>query len=373
MKITAFKFTETKVSDKGNWIFVSVHTDQGITGIGEASQSGNDGLVLVALKHFEKQLLGLDPTNIVDLWQRMVYPRTVFSGDMGRIGATAISAIDQALWDIKGKALGVPVWKLMGGKYRDSVRLYANLNRGIFDRSPASFVGAAQRAVADGFTAIKCTPFDEVIYTHRDRAGYVADINLGVERLKQVRAAVGDSIDLLVDCHGRFDYPTAKQLLETLEPLNLFWIEEPIPEHQKEAMADLARSSKTTIAGSETLFGRREFWPIIRDRAVHVIMPDVKHAGGLTECLKIAALAEIQQIGVAPHSPAGPVSNMAGVHLAAAIPNFIILEYAFGEVSWRRESASPTESIERGYMPVPNRPGLGIELNQAIEAHRVLK
>jgi galactonate dehydratase len=302
----------------------------------------------------------------------MVRASGIFSGDAGRVGATAISAVDQALWDIAGKALDVPVWRLLGGKRRDKVRLYANLNRGTKDRSAQGFADAASRAVDAGFSAVKATPFDEVHWRRMDRAGLERDADIGVERLVQTRRAIGDEIELLVDCHQRFDLALAMKVAAKTLPLNLYWFEEPVPREKVEAMRHITLHSGHTTAGGEALFGREQFWDYIAEGAVHVIMPDVKHAGGITECRRIAALAEVKQISVAPHSPAGPVSMMAGVHLAATISNFTVLEYAFGEVDWRSQLTRPAEAIQNGYIKVPDAPGLGIELDEAmLAAHRL--
>lgn len=372
MKISSFEIIEINVTPKGNWLFVNIHTDAGIRGLGEASQSGNDALVKAALRQYETQLIGQDPTNINALWTQMRDPTPVFSGDAGRVGATAISAIEQALWDIKGKALVVPVWQLLGGKYRDQVRIYANLNRGINDRQPEGFAAAAQKATEAGFSAIKCTPFDEVNHRQQDREQVQNDMALGIQRVQAIRDAVGSDVDLMVDCHSRFDLALAQQVAEALKPLNLYWLEEPVASNQLDAMMLLSQQSGHTIAGGEAFLKREAFFNAIEQRTMHVLMPDIKHAGGIAECQRIAALAEVKQISVSPHSPAGPVSHMAGVHLAAAIPNFLMLEFAFGEVDWHPQLVAPVEQIEDGYMKVPDLPGLGIELNpELLEQHRV--
>ena len=372
MKITELTLHAVDASPRGNWFFVQLHTDAGMSGIGEASQSGNDALVLSALSLMGERLVGCDPTQPEVLWERMVRSGGIFSGNAGRVGATAISAIDQALWDIAGKALGVPVWRLLGGKRRDRVCLYANLNRGTRDRSPQGFADAAARAVDAGFSAVKATPFDEVHWRGMDRPGVESDASKGVERLEFTRRAIGDQVELLVDCHQRFDLPLAMKVAHKTLPLNLYWFEEPVPDGHVEALRHITLHSGHTTAGGESLFGREQFWDYIEKDAVHVLMPDVKHAGGITECRRIAALAETKQIPIAPHSPAGPVSTMAGVHVAATVSNFTLLEYAFGEVPWREDLICPAERIEDGYIAVPDAPGLGIELNEAVlEAHRI--
>lgn len=371
MKITEVELIEINASVRGNWVFVKVKTDVGITGIGEASQSGNDQLVRLALMQLGERLEGADPTQPEAVWEQMARSTDIFSGGVGRVSATAVSAFDQAIWDIAGKALGVPVWRLLGGKRREKVRLYANLNRGTRDRSVEGFAHAAKAAVDAGFRAVKCTPFDEVHHDNLDRDGVEQDIDLGVARIAACREAVGGEIELLVDCHCRFNEALAQRVADKVRGLNLYWIEEPMPRDQIAAMRNFTSTSGLTVAGGESLFGREGFWQYVDRRAVHIIMPDVKHAGGISECRRIATLAETRNIAVAPHSPAGPVSTIAGVHLAATIQNFLVLEYAFGEVEWRQALINPVERIDGGFMPVPETPGLGVDLNpKFVNDHR---
>ena len=369
MKITGLRIVDVAASHRGHWLFVLVETDAGITGVGEASQSGNDHLVQAALLQLGEQLEGQDPTQPEVVWQRMVGGGgEVFSGKSGRIGATAVSAIDQALWDIAGKALDVPVWRLLGGRHRQRIRCYANLNRGTTDRSPEGFAQQAASAVSAGFRAVKCTPFDEVRGGLADRDDVEAGLDQGIARLQAAREAIGGDIELLVDCHCRFDAALSQQLLAKVRPLRLYWLEEPLPRDQVEAMAHITAHGGVTTAGGESFFGRSGFRDYIHKRAVHVIMPDVKHAGGITELRRIAHLAEVEQIPVAPHNPAGPVSTLAGVHAAATIRNFLMLEWAFGEVAWRGQLVRPAEVIEDGFITVPDGAGLGIELDEAVAA-----
>ena len=366
MKITGVRVLEIEASRRGSWILVEVRTDSGLTGIGEASQSGNDRLVRESLLQLGERLAGADPTQPEVIWERLTRSSDIFAEGAGRVAATAVSAVDQALWDIAGKALEVPVWRLLGGRRRERVRLYANLNRGTRDRSVEGFARAARAAVEAGFRAVKCTPFDEIRHDRLDRDGVEEDLDLGVARIAASREAVGPGVDLLVDCHCRFNLALARKAAEKVRGLDLYWFEEPLPRGQVGEMRSLRESSGLTLAGGEGFFGREGFWEYLSQGAVDVIMPDVKHAGGISECRRIAALAETRNIPVAPHSPAGPVSTIAGVHLAASIRNFLILEYAFGEVPWREQLISPPERIEGGFMPLPEGPGLGVELNQEI-------
>ncbi|MDP7363137.1 MAG: mandelate racemase/muconate lactonizing enzyme family protein, partial [Candidatus Latescibacteria bacterium] len=241
-------------------------------------------------------------------------------------------------------------------------------NRGTTDRSPEGFAQAAVAAVEAGFRAVKATPFDEVRASHQDRDGLWQDVERGLARLRATREAIGGEIDLLVDCHCRFDLPLAMRVAEAVRPLDLFWFEEAIPRDQIDANAHITAHSGQTTAGGESFFGRAEFERYVTTGAVHILMPDVKHAGGITECRRIAHQAQIHQVSVAPHSPAGPVSTMAGVQVAATISNFLVLEWAFGEVPWRAELLQPAEIVEDGFIEVPDGPGLGFELDTDVVA-----
>jgi galactonate dehydratase len=372
MKITDLHIFEVDASARGNWLFVVIDTDSGIQGVGEASQSGNDELVGVCLRQLGERIEGADPTQPEVVWELTAGASDVFSGTSGRVGATAISAIDQAMWDIAGKAADLPAWSLLGGRRRERVRCYANLNRGTTDRSPEGFARQAQAAVAAGFRAVKATPFDEVRAAHQDRDGLWSDVEKGLARLRATREAIGGDIDLLVDCHCRFDLPLALRVAEAVKPLDLFWFEEAVPRDQIQANAHITAHSGQITAGGESFFGRAEFERYVNQQAVHILMPDVKHAGGMTECRRIAHQAQVHQVSVAPHNPAGPVSTMAGVHVAATIPNFLILEWAFGEVPWRGDLLKPAEIVEDGYLTVPSTPGLGFELDAKVVATHVV-
>ena len=371
MKITGVRTSLVKVTKRGDWVFVRVDTDEGITGIGEASQSGNDGLALATLRQMADRLIGQDPLRIGTIWGGLAHPGGVFSGRGGRPMQTALSGVEQALWDILGKALSVPVHVLLGGRLRDRIRLYANINRATWDRSPEGFAENARCAVQEGFTAIKCAPFDEVHRRNLDRADLRRGADAGLARLWAIREAIGKDVDLLVDCHARFTPSLARQIAKEMEALGMFWYEEPVPCTQLQVLSEVTACSPVPVASGESLFGREGFWEMIADRAVDVLMPDVKHAGGIQECVRIAGLAEVMETPIAPHNPAGPVSTAASVHLCSVIPNFLILEYAWGEVPWRSSIVAPAEEIVDGHLLVPEVPGLGVALNEEVEeAHR---
>lgn len=345
------------------WLFVQVHTDEGLVGLGEASQGGN-ALVRAYLQQVKQDLLGRDPCQVEPLSTQLLARAS------GKGPATAVSAVEQALWDLWGQSLGRPIWALLGGRHRERVVLYANVNRATFDRSPAGFAESARRAVADGFRAVKCAPFDDVSYQWPDREANLRGIAVGVERVAAIRAAIGPGIRLMVDCHSRFDVPTAIRVARELETLDLAWLEEPVPDWDLDGLERIREHSPMPIAGAESLIGRTGFWETIRRRVLDVIMPDVKHAGGILELRKIAALAETCRLSVAPHNPSGPVSTLASVHLCAAIPNFLALEFPWGETSWRGQLLSPAEVIVDGSIAVPERPGLGFALDpDVVRAH----
>lgn len=358
MQITGIEVRQVRVTKRGNWIFVLVHTDAEITGIGEASQSLNEEACLAALKKFDTQLRGKDPRQIAAIRQLL---RKV---DGGRGYNTALSAVEQALWDILGQHLNVPVHTFFGGAVRDRIRLYANINRHVNDRTPAGFARAAQQAVAEGFTAIKLAPFDELSGTGHIRTGPKAAWRPGVERVRAVRKAIGPEIELAVDCHGRMEISEALIVGNELAECDLLWYEEPVRHTQP---ADLQRVTHTVpmpTASTESIFGILGHRPFLVERVVDVIMPDVKHCGGLLELAEIAAAARMHSILVAPHNPAGPLSTAATAQVVSTLQNFLILEFAWGEVDWRANLLEPAERIEDGHLILSQRPGLGHRLNQ---------
>jgi galactonate dehydratase len=358
LRITDLEVILMKAGYRGNWIFIRLHTSSGLIGLGEASQSGNDSLVIKATKKLVEQIKGENPLQVEVLWKKMVKESRILDSYAGRVGATAISAIDQCLWDIRGKFFNLPIWRIMGGYHHKKVQLYANINRGLTDRSTNGFAEKAKKALKTGFKAIKCAPFDEVHYQNYRKK----DLELGIERIKQIRSYIGAKIKLLVDCHSRFNLPLALEIIEKLQDYNIYWLEEPVSRVDIDAMRDLSKKSVINIAGGESYFGLLRFWDSIIRGTIHIIMPDVKHAGGLTECKRIATIACIKNIPVAPHNPSGPISTMASVHFATSIPNFLILEYAFDEVEWRERITQPNETVEEGFIQLTDKPGLGIKL-----------
>ena len=366
MKIVSISTLVVHVNHRGDWLHVVVETDAGITGVGEASHNGNDALCIAAAEQFGQLLAGEDPRHIARI--RQLLRRK----DGGRVYNTALSGLEQALWDVLAQSLGVPLHVLFGGAVRHRLRLYANINRHVTDRSPDGFARAASQAVDEGFTAIKMAPFDELRHPYRYRTGPNADWHPGVKRVRTVRKAIGHEVELAVDCHSRMEVSEAVIVGQELADANLFWYEEPVAHTDTAGLAAVAARVPQPIASAESVYGVEGFRPFTAERCVDVIMPDVKHCGGILELNEIAAAARMSQILVAPHNPAGPLSTAFTAQAAAAWSNFYILEYAWGEVDWRSGLLSPPERIDEGHLLLSQEPGSGHRLNpDIVEKYRV--
>ncbi len=371
VRVTNFSVIRVAVNTRGDWLFVQLETDDGLIGIGEASHGGNgparDAIVTAILEQQCWPLLrGCDPRAVV------AATTTLRPVAKGIAGATAVSACEQALWDIAGQAAGLPIYRLFGGAVRDRIPLYANVNRATPERTPNGFARSAKAAAAEGFPAIKCAPFDGMERRRvRDR-DQRERVRLGLACIAAVRDAVGPEIELFVDCHSHFDAPTAVDVARELRDLGVTWFEEPLPTAQLEALQKLRPIVPgMELIGGETLYGIEEFWPYLATGVWDLIMPDVKHCGGISALHSICQLATALGIGVAPHNPSGPVAMAASAHVAAALPFVRWLEFAWGEVPWRAELFSPSEQIVDGAYVLSDRPGLGVELNESVvEAHR---
>ncbi|MFP3897537.1 MAG: mandelate racemase/muconate lactonizing enzyme family protein, partial [Anaerolineales bacterium] len=366
MRIEDLQPVVVHVNHRGDWVFVQIQTDEGIVGLGEASHSGNDALLLSVLEQYGERLVGRDPFQIEKIWQELN------NKNAGRVEHTALSGIEQALWDVMGQALGVPLRTLFGGPVRERVRLYANINRHVTDRSAEGFARAAAQAVAEGFTAIKMAPFDELRPPDHVRTGPRAAWRPGVERVRAVREAIGREVELLIDCHGRMESSEAILVARELEDVNLFWYEEPIPHIYTDELERVTAAVSVPTASAESVYSVEGFAPFLCRPVVDVIMPDVKHDGGLLEMKRIAGAARMRRLLVAPHSPSGPVSTAATGQLVSTLTNFLILEYAWGEADWRANLLDPPERIEEGYLVLSDEPGLGHRLDpRGVEEHRV--
>jgi galactonate dehydratase len=374
VQVTGLELLPVRATERTVWLVVRLRTDQGLLGLGEASDafgfantSKQDALRMESeLRKFFALIQGKSPLDVE------AYPQKgePLAAAGGLISATAYSAIEQALWDLAGQALDIPTYDLFGGKVRDRLPVYANINRATKPRTPEGFAATAKRAIDEGFRAVKAAPFDGFPKPGSPASEIRSAVDQGIACVAAMRAAIGPSIELMVDCHSFFDLALAKSVARSLEPYNLAWYEEPVAPERIEETLEIRRSIRQPMAGGEVLFGIRGFAPLCRRQAVHVIMPDVKHCGGLLEMTRIAAMAQLDGVAVAPHNPSGPVSTAASVQICAGMANFRLLELQWGEVGWRSELVTPEERFENGSIRVPERPGFGIQLNEKLaKAH----
>ena len=338
-----------------NWVFVKVYTDEGISGVGEATLEYKEKALLGALEHIKEYLVGKDPRDIEKHWHT-IYRDAYWRG--GAVLMSALSAVECALWDILGKSLNVPVYRLLGGKYHDKVRIYVN---GWFAgaKTPAEFAEKAKIAVKRGVTAMKWDPFGKNYLDISNK-----DLNTAIECVGAVREAVGNDVDLLIEAHGRFNIPTAVNIAKEMEQFKPMFLEEPVPPDNLDALLEVKMRSNIPISAGERLYTRWDYKPMFDKMAADYIQPDISHAGGIMELKKIAAEAECRYIPFAPHNPSGPVANAATLQLAACCPNFCILEIMYSDVEWRKDVTNEKLEYADGYMTIPDRPGLGIEINE---------
>lgn len=350
-------------SGRRTWMFVEVHTDEGILGIGECSQSRLDQGVALAIEEMKPYFIGKNPLGLIEPSRR----RFLANPFAARIRYAAVSGIEQALWDITGKALGQPVHVLLGGAVRERIQLYANLSQATPSRSPEDLAETAARAVADGFTGVKIYPFPQgpEVAPNRGIALTREERDLAEARIKAVREAIGPDIDLHTDWAWTVTPPDAAQMAERLRPYDLFWIEEPFATDDPEEFAALRRQITPRIAGGEQLSTILPFRQLFEARALDVVMPDLKWIGGISAFREIAHLAAAYDVEVSPHNMSGPVATAASVHLSAVLGNFLTLEYGYAGVPWRDELVAGTETIENGTIPLPTTSGLGITWDPA--------
>jgi len=360
LRITEMEVISVRATARTNWIFIRLTTNDGQTGLGEASV--NRRLNLPELSDFFDLVRDRSPFEIERY--RQAGWATASTGN--RQQATAFSAIEQAQWDLVGKSLGAPVYDLVGGRLRDELPVYANINRATTDRSPNGFAISAQQAVADGFRAIKAAPFDGFPSLDQSRAEVEAATQLGIRCVEAMRAATGPDIDLKIDAHSNFDVALAIDVATQLEPQQLSWYEEPVPPTDLDSTMAIKNGIRQPMAGGEFLFGVEGFSPLCQNRAVDIIMPDVKHCGGVAEIRRIATIADLYDVLVSPHNPSGPVSTMVSAQVCAGLPNFDILEYQWNEVPWRGDLVDPPERFSEGILQVPDGPGYGVTLNNTV-------
>ena len=345
------------------WLFVRVESDDGAFGWGEASLEGHAEAVDGAFEALRDRFIGHDPRRIEDIWQ-VAYRGGFYRG--GPVLMSALAGLEQALWDLKGRALGLPAWEMLGGRVRDKIRAYAWIGG---DR-PHEIAEAAKARADQGFSAVKMNATAEL--------DWIGTPKLFDEVVKRVEAAQAAGMDVGLDFHGRVHRPMAKQLAQAIEPLGLLFIEEPLLSENPEGLRQIAELTSTPIALGERLFSRWDFKPFFEMGAVDIIQPDLSHAGGILECRKIAAMAEAYDIAVAPHCPLGPLALASCLQLAACTPNVAIQEISLGihynvghdllSFVSNKEVLTPVD----GYLPIPEEPGLGITIDEAAvrEAHK---
>lgn len=336
---------------KPRWLFLKIHTNAGITGLGEPITEGRALTCAQAVKEVEPYLIGKDPRAVAHHWQA-IYRHAFYRG--GPILTSALSGIDQALWDIKGKALGVPVYELLGGPTREKIRVYAH----------AGTAAQMKERRAQGFTAFKTGPARKRPARIVETKGFVDNVT---REFAALREAIGPEADIAIDFHGAIPPQTAKLLIKALEPYQPMFIEEPVNCQNVEAMAEIARGTHLPIATGERIFTKWGFREILEKGAASIVQPDLCHAGGITEVRLIAGMAEAYYAAVAPHNPLGPISLAAGLQLAASIPNFLCQE----QVSLGEGYIKSPFRVENGYIPLPTAPGLGIELDEDALANKI--
>jgi galactonate dehydratase len=329
---------------KPRWLFLKIHTDEGLVGLGEPILEGRALTCAQAVAEIAPYLIGKDPTRVVHHWQAM-YRHAFYRG--GPLLTSAISGIDQALWDLAGKALGVPVYKLLGGPTRDRIRIYKGGAR------PENI----KEWIDKGFTAFKTG-------VAKERPARIIEsrafIDKAIGRFAALREAAGPEVDIAIDFHGAISPQTAKILIHELAPYQPMFIEEPVQCQNVDVLADLAQSTHLPIATGERIFTKWGFREILEKRAASILQPDLCHAGGISEVRLIAGMAEAYYAGIAPHNPLGPISLAACVQLDASIPNFLAQEHTTLGEGYLKEPFT----FKDGYVELPTKPGLGIELDE---------
>src|SRR5579883_754148 len=362
LKITDVRTAEVRVH--GYQVHVRIYTDQGIVGQGETTDASQGNVPLI--RQFGRMLMGQDPLNIEAAWER-IRTSGVFAGAQAGVYVTALTGIEIALWDIAGKALGLPVYQLLGGKVRDRVRIYC-------DSGAREMIPGDERSKARihqiqqmGFTAAKIDIDDARDPDRQDRVNWTAsngEIEHMVAKVAFTRELYGKNFDLAVDMHARYDAGTGKRVAKELEPFKLMWLEEPVPAENIDAMREIRASTSTPICCGENLYMRWGFRELLEKRAADIIMPDFQKCGGLLEARKIADLAHTYYVPVAPHGVTSPIGMMATAHVCAAIPNFLVQEWHWiDSLDLWRNWVTEGEIIQKGFIAMPERAGIGVDMN----------
>ena len=362
MRITGIEFLGVNVTPKTNWSFLLVRTEAGLTGTGECTLADHEALLQSEAARITSRLMGMDAL------ARNRIARLIPHASGGLVTHAVVSALEQALWDIAAQVQGVPIHAVLGGALRDSVPLYANINRGADPRTPEGFAGAARRAVAAGFGAVKLAPFEPMVWEDATAPGQRLAYAEGLARIAAVRAAVGAGVDVMVDAHWRFSPGGAAGLIRDLAPFNLFWLECPVSEANHSAirrLRSLAHDRGMRLAGAETLAGLGAYRAIIEAGCYDVLLPDIKYAGGHEEIRRIAALAQTAGMEIAPHNPTGPICHAHSVQLCATLPNLLPLEVQFGETErFFTMTNGHDQRFVQGTATLPAAPGLAVALEE---------
>ena len=363
MKITGIKtniFSSRHSNAKRNWLIVRIQTDEGIEGIGESSMLSSDPIVESLIQEWsENYLVGKDPLAGQVHWTRLHQDNL---GRGGRLYSTVLSGIDIALWDLRGKILGVPVYQLLGGPFRNKLRVYAN---GWYTNpaSPDLIAEEAKKVVEMGYTAMKFDPFGKIAYTTISPE----EAQLSVDRVAAVREAVGPNVDILIEVHARFNVYTAVGLAKRMEQYRPFWYEEPVSQENTNEMRQVRDRINIPVATGERLYLKFPFFDLVKNEAVDILQPDICNAGGITELHKIGSMAEAQHVMMAPHNTNSAVGTVASFHLDTAMPNFLIQEYhaEFYEPHYFQVVQGLPRQKD-GYVNLPEGPGLGISLDDEL-------
>jgi len=365
---SALRITDLKCGYVRGSLFVKIHTNQGIWGCGEGVDAIQGTYQMV--QSFGQRLRNQSPLNVHRLFES-IRKGGVFQGAQAGVFVAVLSAIETALWDLAGKALNVPVYQLLGGKFRDRIRVYCDT--ALYQtRLPQAevFAAAAKKAVQDGYTAIKFdldqamdpNKFDQFNWTASP-----AEVQRMVDQLSAARAAVGPNVDICADMHARYDYPTGLKVAKAVEPLNLMWLEEPVPAENADAYKLIADSTTTPICAGENFYLAYGFRKMLETGALDIVMPDLQKTGGLGEGQRIANLANLYYVPFAPHMVASFLGAMASAHVCASVPNFMILEwqtYFDTQPMWKEMVKYDGPWVEKGFLTVSNKPGIGVDINE---------
>lgn len=360
---------------KYNWTMIKITTDTGLTGVGEATNWPGSPIIKAAAVHVGERILGLDPLRTDFIWQKL-YRDLNWIGPYGA-SLCAISGIDMALLDLKGKHCGMPCYELLGGAFRKNIRLYANYWFTGGDLSGESYAEQARKVKKAGFTGLKFDPFAHTNYLYGD--DLETNLSLSPEQqdtayevTKAVREAVGPDFDMMIETHAMLNFEVAVKMAERLAPLGVTWYEEPAgPESADTLRAFRERlPSRVPICVGERHYTRHGFRPVLENHICDVVMPDITRCGGPSEMKRIATMAETYGVLIAPHNPNGPLSTLASAHVCASIPNFFRCEYMFNDVPWRDEVITHPLDVQDGHLRLSDRPGLGVDLvEEELERH----